>query len=224
MSFSLFDWAENLNNDDSPALVQSVSYGNDELQQTSAEYMYDCNTQFMMNGVTSCVHFVVETAEGAYVDVTPPDPGDEGRPSLFVPSSRVYAGLEAHDITALLGMGCEPRMGLVCSPRRWHDFRQTLQPHEPGVTGVNAPSAAELVLWAACRSLSGFCRTFPEVTPARLEKMGAVVSRRHDDFVAPGAPLMKLVRSLYAWDGAAGRYERRPAVEPVQGRVVRIAG
>ena len=51
MSFSLFDWAENLNNDDSPALVQSVSYGNDELQQTSAEYMYDCNTQFMMNGV-----------------------------------------------------------------------------------------------------------------------------------------------------------------------------
>jgi tripeptidyl-peptidase-1 len=51
VSFSLFDWAENLNNDDSPALVQSVSYGNDEVQQTSAEYMYDCNTQFMMNGV-----------------------------------------------------------------------------------------------------------------------------------------------------------------------------
>ena len=30
--------------------------------------------------------------------------------------------------------------------------------------------------------------------------------------------------SLYAWDGAAGRYERRPTVEPGQGRVVRIAG
>jgi hypothetical protein len=45
VSFSLFDWAEKLNNDDAPALVQSVSYGNDEVQQTSDEYMYDCNTQ-----------------------------------------------------------------------------------------------------------------------------------------------------------------------------------
>lgn len=51
VSFSLFDWAEKLNNDDNPDLVQSVSYGNDEIQQTSAEYMYECNTQFMMNGV-----------------------------------------------------------------------------------------------------------------------------------------------------------------------------
>ena len=27
-----------------------VSYGNDEIQQTSDEYMYECNTQFMMGG------------------------------------------------------------------------------------------------------------------------------------------------------------------------------
>jgi tripeptidyl-peptidase-1 len=50
IQFSLFDWSENLNNDDSPAWVQSVSYGNDEVQQTSVEYMEECNQQFQMNG------------------------------------------------------------------------------------------------------------------------------------------------------------------------------
>jgi hypothetical protein len=40
ISYSLLDWATNLNNDASPAWVQSVSYGNDECQQTSDEYMY----------------------------------------------------------------------------------------------------------------------------------------------------------------------------------------
>ena len=28
-------------------LVHSVSYGNDEIQQVSDEYMYSCNTEFM---------------------------------------------------------------------------------------------------------------------------------------------------------------------------------
>jgi tripeptidyl-peptidase-1 len=51
ISYSLFDWSEALNNDANPAWVQSVSYGNDEIQQTSAEYMYECNTQFMQNGL-----------------------------------------------------------------------------------------------------------------------------------------------------------------------------
>jgi tripeptidyl-peptidase I len=51
VSYSLLDWSTALNNDESPSWVQSVSYGNDEVQQTSTEYMYDCNTQFMQNGV-----------------------------------------------------------------------------------------------------------------------------------------------------------------------------
>jgi len=51
VSFSLLDWSTALNNDADAAWVQSVSYGNDEVQQTSTEYMYDCNTQFMQNGV-----------------------------------------------------------------------------------------------------------------------------------------------------------------------------
>jgi tripeptidyl-peptidase-1 len=50
IQYSLFDWAQDLNNDDSPAWVQSVSYGNDEVQQTSVEYMNECNQQFQMNG------------------------------------------------------------------------------------------------------------------------------------------------------------------------------
>jgi tripeptidyl-peptidase-1 len=50
ISYSILDWATALNNDASPAWVQSVSYGNDEVQQVSADYMYACNTQFMANG------------------------------------------------------------------------------------------------------------------------------------------------------------------------------
>jgi hypothetical protein len=48
VSYSLFDWSSALNNDPTAAWVQSVSYGNDEVQQTSDDYMYSCNTQFMM--------------------------------------------------------------------------------------------------------------------------------------------------------------------------------
>jgi len=50
ISFSLYDWMSSVNNDADAAYVQSVSYGNDEIQQESTEYMYDCNTQFMKAG------------------------------------------------------------------------------------------------------------------------------------------------------------------------------
>ena len=39
VSYSLLDWATALANDYSPAWVQSVSYGNDEIQQISPDYM-----------------------------------------------------------------------------------------------------------------------------------------------------------------------------------------
>jgi len=49
-SYSLYDWIENLNDNSDPELVHSVSYGNDEAQQTSNDYMYSCNTDFMKVG------------------------------------------------------------------------------------------------------------------------------------------------------------------------------
>uniref|UniRef100_A0A7S3YK42 subtilisin n=2 Tax=Lotharella globosa TaxID=91324 RepID=A0A7S3YK42_9EUKA len=48
--FSLLDWANSIVSNDSSPLVHSVSYGNDEAQQTSAEYMFTCNTAFMKAG------------------------------------------------------------------------------------------------------------------------------------------------------------------------------
>ena len=39
VTYSLLDWATNLASDRRPAWVQSVSYGNDEVQQVSKEYM-----------------------------------------------------------------------------------------------------------------------------------------------------------------------------------------
>jgi tripeptidyl-peptidase-1 len=48
--YSLLKWANQITSlTDSPS-VHSVSYGNDEIQQTSPEYMYTCNTAFMKAG------------------------------------------------------------------------------------------------------------------------------------------------------------------------------
>jgi tripeptidyl-peptidase-1 len=48
--FSLLDWINGVIAMDDPPLVHSVSYGNDEVQQTSSEYMEECNTQFQIAG------------------------------------------------------------------------------------------------------------------------------------------------------------------------------
>ena len=50
-SYSLLDWVDNLIGQTNPPLVNSVSYGNDEVQQTSAAYMESCNTQFQAAGL-----------------------------------------------------------------------------------------------------------------------------------------------------------------------------
>lgn len=50
--YSLLKWAQqimDLPNATRP-LVHSVSYGNDEIQQTSKTFMLECNTQFMKFG------------------------------------------------------------------------------------------------------------------------------------------------------------------------------
>jgi len=48
--YSLLNWANQITSMSDAPQVHSVSYGNDERQQTSAEYMYTCNTAFMKAG------------------------------------------------------------------------------------------------------------------------------------------------------------------------------
>jgi len=48
--YSLFDWVNSVMDQENPPLVNSVSYGNDEIQQTSSEYMESCNDQFIKAG------------------------------------------------------------------------------------------------------------------------------------------------------------------------------
>merc|ERR1712066_1152313 len=48
--YSLLDWANKITNLENSPLVHSVSYGNDEVQQSSTQYMYTCNTAFMKAG------------------------------------------------------------------------------------------------------------------------------------------------------------------------------
>lgn len=49
--YSLIDWVNKLLSMENPPLVNSVSYGNDEKQQTSADYMNSVNVQFQKAGL-----------------------------------------------------------------------------------------------------------------------------------------------------------------------------
>jgi tripeptidyl-peptidase-1 len=49
--FSLLAWAKQVADLPSPPLIQSVSYGNDEKQQTSAAFMQESNVQFQKTGL-----------------------------------------------------------------------------------------------------------------------------------------------------------------------------
>jgi len=48
--YSLLDWANQIMSLENPPLVHSVSYGNDEKQQSSVAYMFSANTAFMKAG------------------------------------------------------------------------------------------------------------------------------------------------------------------------------
>jgi tripeptidyl-peptidase-1 len=48
--YSLLDWCTQITNLDNSPLVHSVSYGNDERQQSSDAYMFSANTAFMKAG------------------------------------------------------------------------------------------------------------------------------------------------------------------------------
>jgi tripeptidyl-peptidase-1 len=65
-TFSLYDWAVQVNDDDSPAQVQSVSYGNDEIQQTSDDYMFTTNTEFMKAGARGVSIFFASGDQGVW--------------------------------------------------------------------------------------------------------------------------------------------------------------
>jgi tripeptidyl-peptidase-1 len=48
--FSLLNWMTQVSKMTNPPQIHSVSYGNDEKQQTSTAYMFQCNVQFMKAG------------------------------------------------------------------------------------------------------------------------------------------------------------------------------
>ena len=50
-AYSLLQWTNQISSLEDPPLVHSVSYGNDEAQQSSEEYMAAANTAFMKAGV-----------------------------------------------------------------------------------------------------------------------------------------------------------------------------
>jgi len=64
--YSLLNWAKALAALDSPPNVMSVSYGNDEKQQTGVEYMDSCNDQFKALGVRGISVLFASGDQGVY--------------------------------------------------------------------------------------------------------------------------------------------------------------
>lgn len=66
MQYSILEWITAVNDNPTPELVHSVSYGNDEAQQVSIDYMNSVNIEFMKAG---CRGISVFIASGAFVSV-----------------------------------------------------------------------------------------------------------------------------------------------------------
>merc|ERR1712187_479667 len=64
--YSLLNWAKQLDMLQEPPLVMSVSYGNDEVQQSSPEYMDACNAQFMKLGMRGISVLIASGDQGVY--------------------------------------------------------------------------------------------------------------------------------------------------------------
>ena len=116
----------------------------------------------MKTGYIGQVHIVVKMENGAYIDPTPPEVGDENKKMIFVPSSLIYPGVTALEIARLHSRGLEPRMGAVCS-----DFALLFRQQSSG-NQLNAPSPAKLPLWLAPALVA-----ITDITEDELRKMGA---------------------------------------------------
>jgi tripeptidyl-peptidase-1 len=66
MQYSILDWVSAVNDNDDAELVHSVSYGNDELQQISTEYMLSVNAEFMKAGARGISIFIASGDQGVY--------------------------------------------------------------------------------------------------------------------------------------------------------------
>jgi len=76
-TYCLLDWINGVLADTTPSLVHSVSYGNDEVQQTSTSYMLQCNTQFQAAGAKGLTIMFASGDQGVW--------GRTGRGTTFHP-------------------------------------------------------------------------------------------------------------------------------------------
>lgn len=87
--YSLLEWAQTLENLTDVPQVQSVSYGNDEIQQTSPAFMDSVNAQFMKLGTMGISVLVASGDQGVY-GRTGPGNGTDGRFHPDFPASSPY--------------------------------------------------------------------------------------------------------------------------------------
>jgi len=65
-TFSIYDYMATVNGNSKAEYVQSVSYGDDEAQQTSTAYMESCNTEFMKAGTAGITILIAAGDQGVW--------------------------------------------------------------------------------------------------------------------------------------------------------------
>lgn len=65
-TYSILDWIDSVLSTDEPPLVNSVSYSNDEADQTSVEYMDACNAKFITAGNMGISLFISSGDQGVW--------------------------------------------------------------------------------------------------------------------------------------------------------------
>ena len=105
---------------------------NTEYEPTKGFKLWVLPTPSVKNQSTpyvALVHVVVRHKEsGKYIDVTPPDEGDEGQQIIFIPSSRIYPDWDPFEIADYCKKNLEIRMGGICNGKTLA-FKQMIASH-----------------------------------------------------------------------------------------------
>jgi len=112
-NYSLLSWVNQISSLKDSPLVHSVSYGNDEKQQSGAEYIYTCNTAFMKAGTRGLSILFASGDQGVcgrqgcgifkHAPFHPDFPGDS--PYITTVGGTDFAGSEIGDETAWSNSG-----------------------------------------------------------------------------------------------------------------------
>lgn len=155
-----------------------------------------------VDAYVAMVHVVTRhKVTGKYVDVTPAEDGDEGQKMLFVPSSKIYPGWSAEEITDYDEMGFEIRMGSVCNGAALL-FKQSIEGDD---LHKSTPEELELLFCPKVAAVQEHLGARPDQAKKLLEAMGASFHEvgGEERAIVPGNAYRCVTAGLFAQLAAA---------------------